>query len=88
MSEDSGLPVSKKLWRYRVMLDTEGGERKPFDSVLLSHEEATRESLAMIVSGRSSEVILDKQAAADYQADKEAADKERKANAKRVQAHR
>jgi hypothetical protein len=88
MSKANGLPVSKLLWRYRVWLETESGELKEFSSVLLNHADATRESVEMIRHGRRSDVVLDKKAAEDYRADKEAADKERRAHAKRAQAHR
>lgn len=72
------LPKLGKFWRYTVTLETEGGDRKLFKSVLLSEGAANDEYLELIRTGyNDAAVVVDKDAADAYWADK---DKERKSS--------
>lgn len=65
-----GLPSNRKLFRCRVTLPTQGGENKPFDTVLLTYSDAVAERTEHSREGRYAEVILDKVAATAYQDEK------------------
>jgi hypothetical protein len=70
----SGLPKGRKLWRYTVTLETEGGDRKLFKSILLTEKEANDEYLELIRTGyKDASVIVDKDAAAAYDAERKTA---------------
>jgi hypothetical protein len=65
---DSGLPANRRLWRYAVTLDTEGGDKKEFLSILLTERDAKSECNQLISDGhKTARVIVDKDAALAYQ---------------------
>lgn len=61
------IPGSKKLFRYSVDLETEGGEKKSFESVLLTEAEARAEMVRLLNEGHKATVILDKAAHEAYE---------------------
>jgi hypothetical protein len=74
-----GLPKSRKLWRYTVTLDTEGGEHKLFESILLTEKDAKAHWLELVNDGyKDAAIVVDKDAAAEYQAEKDANRKTKK----------
>lgn len=65
---DSGLPSNRKLWRYAVDLETEGGDKREFLSVLLTEKDAVEERNHLLNEGhKSARIIVDKDAALAYQ---------------------